>query len=220
MSYGHISVAPGTATLRVGNTVLDVRDCRDTEHWSTVDYTPSSSMVMPYEAFCYGKGQQVTGSVRWATGADTSIPRSGSSGLPQGYRFIVFGWRATIVGPREVVVCEALQAWFATTVCEYMHNGRIRAEWPLSELLRTQPGDTDPQDLLPAGLPSDVDPAAANRGARFTLPIDMREHLSFGVAVKPQCNLAAAAAALTLRHTGSTLHLRVFLRGIEQRPVY
>jgi hypothetical protein len=217
MAHSFVGVAPGVSTMTFpSGRVVRIDDYCDTELWGTFDFNGQLNVIDP---FSVGRSQYVPGSnpVRSATNADTNLPRPGYSGLPQDHDFIMYGWRAAVVAPREVIVSDAAQAWFATTSVQFKYNMKLRAEWPLSELLRTLPPDAKYQA---PGAPSDMDPDAPKTGQLFVLPIEVRQQLGFEALVTPQCVAAVSALRITTAHVGCRMSVRIFLRGLYKTTVY
>lgn len=236
-----VSVRPGVTTVTVGGESIALTDWVDRDHWGTVDFT-ARARSSPLDAFGYMQSQAVAGASRYATLADTSIPRAGWAGLPQGHRFLVFAWRAVAIAPSNVVRCDAAQSFFATTMVQFIYNDRVRAESTLADLLRIvvlpspqdeTPGAVPPQPFAGVGQavhprqqhpvavhnPPPMAPDKPHTGRVFTLAIDIREHLAFECRVRPQCEISWDALAITLGHVGTDMSVRIFLSGLYQTPV-
>lgn len=234
---GSVGIAPGSTTIRLPDgTIIAIADWTDRDHWATVDIRADYT-GQPLDAFACGLGQIIPGSDRFVTKADYSLPRAGYAGLPQSYEFLIFGWRAAAIGPRDLIACDAAQVFFATTAVAFRYRERTRAELPLSELLRSPPAPYPQTDEQPVGVPSTPapnvgvpaarsqtpvdagEPFAPLIGRTFVLPIRIQEQLSFSCEITPQDGLAIDAIRLTLRHVGAVLSLRFFFSGLYKTPV-
>jgi hypothetical protein len=182
-----------TVTLTDG-TLISLDNFSEDGMYGTVDIAPGT--ITPLDAFSYSLSQQVSGSHRPATRADTSLPRPGNVGLPIGYEFIVTRITVDIEAPDRVLQSNALKAWLSTTAFRFLYRNKQYVCKPLSMV-------------------------ATGRGVNMeTIPIRLQENLMFSAVIEPMNRLCVDALAITQRHAGAVLKVRVNLHGLSKIPVY
>lgn len=213
-------IQPGVTTLRLPDgTTIALGDFYDHTLYGTADFH-AGGVYHPVQVFSIGRSQTVPGSARCASYADTNLQRPGNAGLPLDHQMIVQGWRAVAIGPTPVITCDAAQAWFASTVAILEYRSRSYAVLPLLELLRAVPVvPPDPDTPVPRDPHDRYTPLPPLAGQRFSLPLNIRNHLNFDVRIEPQSGLAGAALSITLAHVGAYFSIRVFLDGLYKAPV-
>lgn len=188
--------------------LISLADWIYTEEWSTAVIRQATTITHPIELFSYGRSQQVPGDTRCATATDTSLHRSGHSGLPQDYEALVLGWRAVVLAPDRVLKSDALAAWMAEVNMEFLYQHKVRWKTQLSELVKIPP-TVQPSTGV---NPNELDPIES-------LAIRMQQNLPFGVRLDLQRVVPAQALAMTLRAAGVNLTVRVYLSGFWKKPI-
>ena len=199
--------------------IFSLLDSRDGELYATFDLTGDGGGRSCWEPFNVARGAVIEETTRVASRADTSLVKTGDSGLPQDWEALIFGWRAVVEGPKEILESDELAAWAAATSCQLHYNMRPRCTLQLSELLRAPMIPVDDAEKKEAEL---IDAAGWLRNlARgfLTIPIHIRCGLMYGVEV--QCGDLKALLALRarLKTIEKSLMVRIYLRGFLKTPI-
>lgn len=149
----------------------------------------TAAVISPYgsdynrlEPFSSGRSQQLIGGGpdERATTAHTNVPRSGDSGLPNGWEMFVFGWRAQCSLPLE----QSVMDFAADCLVEFSYNAKMYRQCLLSEL------------LIGGG-------SLASEPGEPSMPVHMRSQLSYGVSITPQTKAAYDNFRAYLRGQGA-----------------
>lgn len=236
----------GTLTVRVPGYPEPIvfADWTHDKLYHTVQINAAVSLEI--QAFIGGRGQAIPGGTRSLTDVDTNIPRSGDSGLSEGWEALIYSLQIQPVREWATTATNPTLGDSATSVSRPVHTGgadaAYTAEGTLFDFLRktyvkfqvNQKVQTEgPADKYPQGsgihvFGTTTDLEVASNGmpspkdaAAFVIPVWLKPNISFVCLLRP----SAAYGTWTAAWSGLTgtvavgIDVRVSLAGLIKRPV-
>lgn len=239
----------GTLTVKIPGfpQPIQFKDWTHDNLWHTVEF--QSVDTNEIQAFIGAQGSPIPGGTRVMSEVDTNIPRTGDSGLSEGWEALVYSIQLQPL--REMARNTALQPAFtmedsATQFSRPIHVGgddpamlvggvlfdflrKVYCKFTVNQKIKSEgPADYYPQGsgIHVFGTTTDLEVASnghvSPRDARaFVLPIWIQPNISYVMKMRPQVALGdfTVAAWSGLATPAYGFDIRVRLVGLIQRPV-